>query len=59
MKIYRPKLKTSAEVREFAKGKEKIFVIPYKGGYGVVVDSRVKQIFIGKDALKQAKLNLC
>lgn len=58
MKLYKPQnLKTSQEVREFSKGKEKRFIIPYKGGQGVVINSKVKRIYIGRDALKQAKLN--
>ena len=57
LKTYKPKkaLKTSQQVREFSKGKEKKFLMPYKGGVGVVIDGRVKEIFIGKDALKNIK----
>ena len=57
MKSYKPKtnLKTSQEVREFSKEKEKEFVIPYKGGHGLVVNGSVKVVFVGKESLKQAK----
>ena len=57
MKTYKPKtnLKNSQQVAEFAKGKEKKFLMPYKGGIGVVVDGRVKEIYVGKDALANAK----
>lgn len=57
MKFYKTtkKLKNSREVAEFSKGKEKRFLMPYKGGIGVVIDGRVKEVYIGKDALANVK----
>ena len=57
MKTYKPKkaFSTSQEVREFSKGKEKEFVIPFKGGLGIVENGRVKEIYTGEDALKNIK----
>ena len=58
MKNYKTKkhLKTSKDIREYAsKKKEKEFIIPYKGGHGVVKNGRITNIYVGKDSLKKAK----
>ena len=58
MKIFKPKkeLKNSREVFEFfTEKKADKGIIPYKGGFAIVLNKRVKQIFVGKDALKNAK----
>lgn len=58
MKILKTKkqFKNSSEVRKFfTEEKKENGVIPYKGGYAIVKDKRVDRIFVGKDALKNAK----
>lgn len=58
MKIFKPKkdLKNSKEVFEFFKEKKADKgIIPYKGGTAIVLNRRVKEIFVGKDSLEKAK----
>ncbi|MEA3430186.1 MAG: hypothetical protein U9R08_02855 [Nanoarchaeota archaeon] len=59
MKLLKTKkeLKTTQEVFEFSKDKkENEFIIPYKGGFGVVKAGRVKQIYMTKEDLKKNKI---
>ena len=52
------KLKNSAEVLEFCKSKKVMSgIMAYKGGVGIVIDGRVKEIYVGPDALKDATKN--
>ena len=58
MKLYKSKnkLKNSREVfKFFTEKKIDKGLIKYKGGIGVVKDKRVEQIFVGAQALKNAK----
>ena len=53
------KLNSSKEVRDFfTKKKINDGVIVFKGGYGVVIDKVVKEIFVDKDAKKNANKRL-
>lgn len=58
LKIFRTtkRLKNSREVVEFFLSKKATDgIIPYKGGWAIVKNRRVKEIYVGEDALKNAK----
>lgn len=61
LKILKPTkgLKTSREVFEFCTSKKVMngIIAPHKGGVAIVKDGRVKEIYVGPDALTQAKKN--
>ena len=51
-------LKNSQEVFEFFASKKLTEgIIPYKGGIGIVRERKVKEIYVGPDALGNAKKN--
>jgi len=51
-------LKNSKEVAEFfASKKMRDGIIPYKGGIGIVKAGIVKEIYVGEQALENAKKN--
>lgn len=48
-------LKSTKDVKSYCQIKKiKKGIIPYKGGYGVIIDGRVKEIFVGDNANKNA-----
>lgn len=51
-------LKNSKEVFEFCVSKKVMNgIMPYKGGIAIVEDGRVKEIYVGPNALENAKKN--
>jgi len=52
-------LSTSKDIMDYCLENESLFcILPYKGGFAVIVNGRVKEICVGKNAEEKARTNL-